>query len=108
TAGADGRWQTALDAPPVGGPYTVQIDGNEHLVLRDVLVGDVWLCSGQSNMAFPLRASLGGDEEAKQATYPQLRVYAVATRSAYAPVATARGEWRVCSPETAGRISAVA
>lgn len=108
TAGADGRWQTALDAPPIGGPYTVQIDGNEHLALQDVLVGDVWLCSGQSNMAFPLRASLDGDEEAKQANYPQLRVYAVATRPAYAPVATAKGEWQVCSPETAGRISAVA
>ena len=54
TAGADGRWQTRILPPAPGGPYTVKIDGAQHVELHEVLVGDVWLCGGQSNMELPV------------------------------------------------------
>src|ERR1044072_9207194 len=85
----------------------VVIEGPQHVVLHDVLVGDVWLCGGQSNMAFGLRGARGGVDEAKTANLPQLRFFTVATRSAYAPVDVPHGQWRTCTPETAPGFSAV-
>ncbi len=107
-AGTDGKWDVAIAPPPVGGPYEVTIEGPQRVVLHDVLVGDVWLCSGQSNMAMSLRGARNGLEEAKTANLPQIRLFAVAQRSAYAPVDAPRGQWRVCTPETAPGFSAVA
>src|SRR5450432_4265956 len=52
TAGADGKWIARIIPPKVGGPYSVVIDGHAYLELTDVMVGDVWICSGQSNMEF--------------------------------------------------------
>ncbi len=107
-AGADGKWQATIEMPAAGGPYTVNIDGAEKIALHNVLVGDVWLCGGQSNMNFALRDARGGAEEAKAAAHPGIRLYAVASRSAYAPVAVPQGKWQVCAPETAAGFSAVA
>lgn len=107
-AAPDGRWEVAIEPPPTGGPYELTIDGPEQLVLRDVLVGDVWLCSGQSNMAFALRSAQGGNEEIARADFPRIRLFAVENRSAYSPATTPRGSWRSCSPATAGQFSAVA
>lgn len=110
TADADGRWMATVEVPAEGGPYTVAIEGaGQKVELKDVLVGDVWLCSGQSNMAFPLRPSLGGEEAAKAADYPTLRAFTVPLKNVYEPAAVpAGGQWRVCTPETAPGISAVA
>ena len=58
TAGRDGRWQAAVPTPEAGGPYTVELSDGEPLTLRDVLIGEVWLCSGQSNMEMPMRGFL--------------------------------------------------
>ena len=107
-AGTDGKWRAVVEVPPAGGPYEVAIDGPQHVVLHDVLVGDVWLCGGQSNMGIPLRGALGGADEAKAADHPQLRFYTVGTRSAYAPTEVPKGQWRVCKPDTAAGFSAVA
>lgn len=108
-AGADGRWRAAVDVPAAGGPYTVEVQGvGERRQLRDVLVGDVWLCGGQSNMLFSLRASIGGGEALKHADRETLRFYRVPNQPAYAPASTARGEWQVSSPESAASFSAVA
>ncbi|HVW22791.1 MAG TPA: sialate O-acetylesterase [Opitutaceae bacterium] len=107
-AGADGRWQALLEAPPAGGPYEIRVEGPETAVLRDVLCGDVWLCGGQSNMELPLSATDGGPAAARAATYANLRLYRVADRSGYAPVAAPKGSWEPCSPGAAASFSAVA
>ena len=71
TAGADGKWQARIQPPAAGGPYTVKIAGGQQTVeLQDVLVGDVWICSGQSNMQFGLGQARNGAEEIKNANYP--------------------------------------
>ncbi|WP_148218155.1 sialate O-acetylesterase [Opitutus terrae] len=107
----DGRWSVAIEPPPVGGPYTIVIDGPQRVELRDVLVGDVWLCGGQSNMEMALVDARNGNDEVKAADHPQIRFFIVRPQIAYAPASTVQGSWKVCSPETAaqrwGGLSAV-
>lgn len=110
-AGADGRWQVELMPPASGGPYTLSIDGPQHLVFRDVLVGDIWLCGGQSNMAFGLSESHDGANAVKQSANPNIRFFRVEGAAAYGPAAVPRGEWLICGPEAftrPGGFSAVA
>jgi len=99
-AGDDGRWQAAFQPPAAGGPYELHIEGPDgaSATLRDVLVGDVWLCGGQSNMEWGLKRALDGEREAAQADHPRIRFFRVAQQPAYAPVATPQGAWTVCSP----------
>ncbi|HMP81582.1 MAG TPA: sialate O-acetylesterase [Verrucomicrobiota bacterium] len=110
TAGADGRWQARLMPPETGGPYTLTVTGGTNVLFTNVLVGDVWLCGGQSNMEWPLARARNGDAELNAANHPQLRLFNVRSRSAYAPVSEAVGAWKVCTPQTAtedGGVSAV-
>jgi sialate O-acetylesterase len=112
TAGADGRWQTQVDPPSVGGPYTLKISSPKSSVeLHGILVGDVWLCGGQSNMELGLPRAQDGAAEVAAANQPEIRFFKVVPRVAYAPVETLQGTWKICSPATAGEnggISAVA
>ena len=112
TAGADGKWQAKLQPPPAGGPYTLKIAGKQTVELHDVLVGDVWICSGQSNMQFGLTQARNAAEEIKNANYPQIRFFVAGQRAAYSRVDVPRGSWKVVSPSTVGGrgggISAVA
>ena len=107
-AGADRRWTVKLQPPPVGGPYDLQIVGHQTVDLHDVLVGDVWLCGGQSNMQFGLRGALNGPEQVKAANYPEIRFFSVGAHPAYQRTDTVDGAWKVVSPDTAGDVSAVA
>ncbi len=103
TVAADGRWQVKIQPPAPGGPYTVKIAGRQQAVeLRDVLVGDVWICAGQSNMEFGLAQARNGAEEVKNADHPQIRYFVVGQRSAYSRADVPRGTWRVVSPSTVG------
>lgn len=102
------RWEAKIQPPPVGGPYIVKISGRQVVELHNVLVGDVWLCSGQSNMEFQLRGARNGEEEVKTANHPELRYFTVGTQSAYRRADTVSGTWKAVSPETAGHLSAVA
>lgn len=104
----DHRWQVKIQPPAPGGPYTVRISGHQTVELHNVLVGDVWLCGGQSNMEFQLRGARNGDEEVKAAHHPDIRYFTVGTQSAYRHVNTVSGTWKVVSPASAGRLSAVA
>jgi len=111
TAGADGKWMAKIDPPAAGGPYTLTISGKQSVELHDVLVGDVWICAGQSNMQFGLGQARNGQDEVKNADHPQMRYFVVGERSSYTPVDTPRGSWRVVSPSNLGGrggISAVA
>ena len=107
-AGADRRWQVKIQPPAVGGPYTIKISGPQTVELHNVLVGDVWLCGGQSNMQVGLRMARNSDEEIKAANDPLIRFFTVAPHVAYHHTNVPEGEWKVVSPETAERLSAVA
>ncbi len=107
-AGADRRWQVKINPPAVGGPYTIKIRGRETVELHNVLVGDVWLCAGQSNMAVSLRFARNAAEEAKAADYPEIRFFTAVMHPAYRHTDTVEGKWMAVSPQTADRVSAVA
>lgn len=102
TTGASGRWQAHIEPPEPGGPYTVKISGKRTVELQDVLIGDLWICAGQSNMQFGLGQARNGADEIKNANYPQIRFYLVGQRVSYSRVDVPRGSWRVVSPSTVG------
>ena len=103
-AGSDGRWEARIQPPAPGGPYTVVIDGPSHVELKEVLVGDVWLCGGQSNMALGLGIARNGAADIKDASNPEIRLLVVDQHSAYSRSAVPQlaGPWQICSPETVG------
>ena len=84
-ADADGRWQVKIEPPPAGGPYTLKIDGAQHVELHEILVGDVWLCGGQSNMELPLERTRNGKDEIAAANHPEIRLFKVQSHAAYSP-----------------------
>jgi sialate O-acetylesterase len=103
-AGPDGRWQAEIDPPSPGGPYTVVIRGpDEHIELREVLVGDVWLCGGQSNMELGLGRTRNGAEEIKSAHHPEIRLYKVDQQVSYSAARAPKGSWEICSPDSIGK-----
>lgn len=108
TAGADHRWQVRIKPPAPGGPYTVSISGSQVIELHNVLVGDVWLCGGQSNMELALRFTENAKEVAKTSNEPKIRYFTVAGRPAYRTTSLIGGSWRVVTPDTAESLSAVA
>jgi len=114
-AGADGRWMVKLGKMRPGGPFSMTISGKNTVVVNDVLVGEDWIGSGQSNMAFTVSkkvASYAGmldeDKEIAAANYPQLRIFMAVTRKTYEPQTEIEGEWKIATPENAPAFSAVA
>ncbi|HEY5228290.1 MAG TPA: sialate O-acetylesterase, partial [Opitutaceae bacterium] len=97
-----GKWIASLEVPPAGGPYTVTVHGSKDLVLHNVMVGDVWVCGGQSNMFLGVGATNGGADEIKTANHPDLRLFVVSQKAAYSPSPAPAGTWKVCTPETLG------
>jgi len=83
TVEADRRWQVKIQPPAAGGPYSLKVQGTQIVELHNVLVGDVWLCGGQSNMQVGLGSARNGDEEVKAANYPEIRFFSVAPHSSY-------------------------
>jgi sialate O-acetylesterase len=102
-----GKWQVTLDALPVGGPHTLAITGKNKLAVEDVLVGEVWICSGQSNMQWAVSQANDGDLEAKTANFPQIRLISVPQVGTQEPQDDFQGKWELCTPETAKDFSAV-
>lgn len=111
TAGADGKWQAKVTPPAAGGPYELNVKGKNSIKLTDVLVGEVWICSGQSNMEWTVNASLNPQDEAKAATFPNIRHIKVAHNPAKEPQPDLLGNgqtgWTVCTPETVPNYTAV-
>jgi sialate O-acetylesterase len=108
-AGTDGAWQVTLPALAAGGPHELMVLGKTSLTISDVLVGEVWLCSGQSNMAFTVRRGANAAAEINAGTYPQIRQFTMKHEIALQPAADVPGgDWQVASPETVGDFSAVA
>lgn len=108
TGGKDGKWKVTLNPEAAGGPYQLVVKGKNTVTFNNVLVGDVWICSGQSNMEWPLRLSNNADEEIRQANFPAIRHFKVPNVVAVEPADDLTGgDWKVCSPETAGDFTAV-
>jgi sialate O-acetylesterase len=102
------RWSLKLQTPDAGGPYTLQVKGNNSITVQDVLIGEVWLCSGQSNMEWTARSGIdNGPAETAKANYPAIRFFTVTKRTAEGPQLDLEGHWQVCSPETMPTFSAV-
>ena len=108
TADAAGRWQVTLPALPAGGPHTLTVRGSTTVVLRDVLVGEVWLCSGQSNMEMQLFQAANGAAESAAAELPQIRLLTVPKQFSLTPATDMCARWAVCTPGEATLFSAVA
>lgn len=117
TAGEDGRWKIELPKLDAGGPFSLGVSaGTATRSYTDVLVGEVWLCSGQSNMGFTLaktgkRAFSGAvdwEKEVASANHPQLRMFTAEWKMNEFPQRDVPGKWAVCSPQTAGDFSAMA
>ena len=106
-ASAEGRWKLSLPPMRAGGPFTMTVTGKNTVSITAVLVGEVWLCSGQSNMEFTLDRATGGIDEAAAANDPQLRMLTVGGKLAYQPEQSVGGEWKVVNPQTAPKMSAV-
>lgn len=108
-ADAKGKWQVKLDRLTETGPLTLTVSGTKNtLTVNDVLVGEVWLASGQSNMAWMVRQSRDFEKEQAAARYPQLRMFTVSRVPARTPSDDCTGSWQVCTPETVGLFSATA
>ncbi len=106
-ADENGRWQYKMTPPEAGGgPYNMTIAGENMLHIDNILVGEVWLCSGQSNMQMAVRSAENSSEEISDADYPAIRFFTVAKKVAEEPQRNCGGDWRPCGSNTVGSFSA--
>jgi sialate O-acetylesterase len=106
-ADGQGHWQIFLGPLKAGGPFTLTITGGNTLTFKNVLVGDVWICSGQSNMEFPLVNASGGAEAVAQANYPEMHLFTVQKNTSASVLDDVKGRWVVTTPDQVGQFSAV-
>jgi sialate O-acetylesterase len=108
-ADEEGNWMVKLPVQEYGGPYTLTINGKNTVEYTNVMVGEVWIASGQSNMEMRVDQSNNAEEEMAAASYPSIRLFTVPKAVAQFPQDDiSDGEWAECSPETIGAFSAVA
>ena len=108
TADKEGKWNVKLPAMNYGGPYQLTIQGKTNLSFENVMIGEVWVCSGQSNMEFQLITSKNGEAEVAASNYPNIRLFTVKkTISHQQQEKLQDGEWSQCSPATSSNFSAV-
>jgi sialate O-acetylesterase len=114
-AKADGKWLTKIKTPVAGGPYEIKIKGKDsEITLKNILIGEVWVCSGQSNMEMPLMGWPPKDtiehseREIKNAKYPKIRMFTVTKAVSVKPREDCKGFWEECNPENAKNFSATA
>lgn len=100
TADATGKWMVHIGPLQAGGPYTMTVSGPQTVTLTNVLVGDVWVCSGQSNMQMGIANVNNGEQEIAAAEYPRIRLFTVPDVIGLQPRETVAGKWDVCTPQT--------
>ena len=105
TTGKDSGWTVTLSTPKAGGPYSIEINDK---ILENIMIGEVWICSGQSNMQWSVKQSVNAEEEIKNAHYPDIRFFYVARQFADEPKNDCYGTWTGCNPQTTESFSAVA
>ncbi len=107
-SGPDGRFEATLPALPAGGPYELRVEGGgATCVARDVLLGEVWVCSGQSNMGMPVHSSQNADAEISAANYPSIRLFTVERMALPETQEDVTGRWAPCTPNSVRLFSAV-
>lgn len=107
-ADKNGDWVVQLAPETYGGPYTLEVKGkNNAVTLSNILIGEVWLCSGQSNIEWTVANSMNAAKEIAQADFPQIRAFNVKKDMSFSTKSDLEGTWEVCSPETVGHFSAV-
>lgn len=103
------EWHVQLAKLPAGGPFTLVVQGSKQIIRKDVMIGEVWIASGQSNMAFALSGEQRAETEVPKADHPQIRLFMVPRRIALSPQRDMPGAaWEICTPDTAKNFSAVA
>lgn len=103
----DGRWSVRLKPMKAGGPVTMTISGRNTVTIDDVLIGDVWVCSGQSNMQWPVRQSANAEQEIAQADHPTIRLFQVPMVPADVAPQDLNAAWMRCTPQTIPDFTAV-
>lgn len=107
-AGNDGKWMVKFKKLKSGEPTTLVVEGKNRIVVQDVLVGEVWLCSGQSNMGMTVDQCKDFEEEKAAANLPSIRMFTVGRNSQAVPQTNCIGAWVICSPATVAKFSATA
>lgn len=110
TADNEGNWKLFLPTPSHGTGHSLMVTGKNEIRINNVAVGEVWLCSGQSNMGWALRMTFGGEEEASTATLPNYRIFKSGREHWRRPLMESRdrlAKWSPCTPESAAAVSAV-
>jgi sialate O-acetylesterase len=108
TADGDGKWLVKLGPVKAGGPLEMSVAGKNKLTIKDVLVGEVWLCSGQSNMGMRVGGVKDVAKELAAANHPQIRMFTVGQGAVDSPKESVQGSWVVCDPKTVSNFSATA
>lgn len=99
-ADENGKWMVKLAPMKAGGPFTMKITADKEITLDNILVGEVWICSGQSNMEMGVKPSMNGEAEIAAANWPEIRLYTIPKDTSDKPLTEANGSWDVCTPET--------
>jgi len=104
----NGKWMVKLPSQKAGGPDTLTVEGRNKIDVRDVVVGEVWICSGQSNMEWPMSGSFEAEKDIAASANPNLHLFTAPRLKADAPVDDVKANWEQCDPETVKKFSAVA
>jgi sialate O-acetylesterase len=112
-AGSDGKWKLKVTTPSAGGPFEVTVSDGTALKLRNVMIGEVWICSGQSNMEMPMKGFMnqpvtGSNEAIAISSNPAIRLFTVKRASSLQPLNDFSGSWNNCEPENVSEFSATA
>ncbi|MBS1786462.1 MAG: sialate O-acetylesterase [Acidobacteria bacterium] len=102
-----GKWMVTLKELKAGGPFEMKLSGSDTVTIKNILVGEVWLCSGQSNMEWRLNQTVNAKADIVAANYPKIHLFTVPRNPQDAPVDNVKGEWKECSPESVPTFSAV-
>ena len=112
-AGNDGKWKLKVATPVAGGPYEITVSDGKTLKLQNVMIGEVWVCSGQSNMEMPVKGYmsqpvLGSNEAIATSSNQSIRLFTVKKASSLQPLDDFSGSWKICEPENVAEFSATA
>ena len=113
TTSTNGKWKLQLTTPTAGGPHAITIKGSSIVTINDVLIGEVWVCSGQSNMQIPLKGGLdgnfieGGLDAIVNSKNDRIRFFNVKQNTSLKPLDNVKGRWEKAAPLTSGSFSAV-
>ena len=107
TTAENGKWKVFLKTPSHGGPHNLKINGKNEITINNVVIGEVWLCAGQSNMGWRLSAVFEGAEDAASANYPNFRIFRSKRKHSHEPQEDCIAKWTPCTPDSAATCSAV-